>query len=168
MYSLCGEITAHCRRTMYLLVPELVVLLYKFAPSSALPPCAEVKILLLWLFDHFHFSLFDHFFRSRCRVRNAAATSRRSCLRTSWRPRRSASPSARPTPPSLWSGAPSQPGTPGWCWASAPSTRNPSPTTSLTANYWQALLMSLAAQLITLPRTPAMASGFCSVFCCDL
>ena len=33
--------------TMYLLVPELVVLLYKFAPSSALPPCAEVKILLL-------------------------------------------------------------------------------------------------------------------------
>ena len=145
MYSLCGEITAHCRRTMYLLVPELVVLLYKFAPSSALLPCAEVKIFLLWL----------------CRVRNAAATNRRSCLRTSWRRRRSASPSARPTPPSLWSGAPSQPGRPGWCWASAPSTRNPSPTTSLTANYWQALLMSLAAQLITLPRTPAMESGFC-------
>ena len=33
--------------TMYLLVPELVVLLYKFAPSSALLPCAEVKIFLL-------------------------------------------------------------------------------------------------------------------------
>merc|ERR1712012_492132 len=31
------------RRTMYLLAPELVVLLYKFAPSSALPPCAEVS-----------------------------------------------------------------------------------------------------------------------------
>ena len=43
--------------TMYLLVPELVVLLYKFAPSSALPPCAEVKILMLSLFDQV-----DHLF----------------------------------------------------------------------------------------------------------